>query len=215
MALQFGRTKWYDPVKGYGFITPLQGVNTDVFVHFNDLLSITETPMLSMGEYVQYEIGSASDDSGRTKATNVTGINGNSLLCDNGRVTIRPYGKSRPEEIPRPSIPDDTKFYLGCVKWYRPDKGFGFITPIDEGVPKDDVFVYYKDVFPKYAERSILVQGEYVTYSLGEADNIDGTSKHKYKATLVTGVYGNELLCDNGFVSYRPNRRRSQDEGAE
>tara|TARA_B100001989_G_C24469751_1_gene428565 strand:- start:117 stop:527 length:411 start_codon:yes stop_codon:yes gene_type:complete len=96
MSFHFGQVKWYNATKAYGFITPLQGVKQDVFVHFHDLCpKNTDRPALCTGEYVQYELGDASDGTGRQKATNVTGIYGGPLLCDHGRVTFRSYRDSQ------------------------------------------------------------------------------------------------------------------------
>ena len=56
--------KWFNSVKGYGFITPAAG-GKDVFVHRNQIYS-SGTQSLAEGEDVVYEV--AVDESGRATA---------------------------------------------------------------------------------------------------------------------------------------------------
>ena len=58
----------------------------------------------------------------------------------------------------------------GRVKFFNPDRGFGFILP-DEGGP--DVFVHVHDV--EAAGMKLLVAGQLVAYKVGPAR--DGRSK--------------------------------------
>jgi cold shock protein len=58
----------------------------------------------------------------------------------------------------------------GRVKFFNPDRGFGFILP-DEGGP--DVFVHVHDV--EAAGMKLLVAGQLVAYEVGPAR--DGRSK--------------------------------------
>jgi len=58
----------------------------------------------------------------------------------------------------------------GRVKFFNPDRGFGFILP-DEGGP--DVFVHVHDV--EAAGMKILVAGQLVAYEVGPTR--DGRSK--------------------------------------
>jgi len=67
-----GSVKWFNSVKGYGFITPAAG-GKDVFVHRNQIYS-SGTQSLAEGEDVVYEV--AVDESGRATAVSVTGPDG-------------------------------------------------------------------------------------------------------------------------------------------
>ena len=58
----------------------------------------------------------------------------------------------------------------GRVKFFNPDRGFGFILPDDDG---PDVFVHVHDV--ETAGMKILVAGQLVAYEVGLAR--DGRSK--------------------------------------
>jgi cold shock CspA family protein len=69
-----GTVKWFDTLKGYGFITPDDGT-ADVFVH----QSVIKAPgfrSLADGEAVEYQI---EMDNGRKKAVAVTGPEGDDV----------------------------------------------------------------------------------------------------------------------------------------
>lgn len=66
-----GRVKFFNPTKGFGFITPTEG-GEDIFVH----QSVIHSPgfrSLAENEEVEFEI---TEENGRRFATNVTGPNG-------------------------------------------------------------------------------------------------------------------------------------------
>ncbi len=50
-----GTVKWFNPKKGYGFITPDEG-DKDLFVHRSEIRSEDDSPLLD-GQKVEYEIG--------------------------------------------------------------------------------------------------------------------------------------------------------------
>lgn len=88
--IQWGRVRWYDYHKKFGFIEPLDGLSEDVFVHFNDLMTRKGRPgQLYTGEYVEYRILDSEKD--RPRATGVTGIGGGPLLCESGKLTFESY----------------------------------------------------------------------------------------------------------------------------
>jgi CspA family cold shock protein len=51
----------------------------------------------------------------------------------------------------------------GTVKWFNPDKGYGFITPDDGG---EDLFVHYSAIQGSGFRN--LGEGEKVTYEVGQ-----------------------------------------------
>ena len=67
-----GTVKWFDTVKGYGFIVPDDG-SSDIFVH-QTAIQTEGFRSLAEGESVEYAI--ETDNSGRRKATMVTGPDG-------------------------------------------------------------------------------------------------------------------------------------------
>lgn len=60
-----GKVKWYNPNKGFGFITCPDG--SDIFVHKSDV----GTQVLKEGDKVEFEVGQAPKG---TKAINVVKV---------------------------------------------------------------------------------------------------------------------------------------------
>ena len=51
-----GKVKWFNPTKGYGFITPDEG-DKDLFVHHSEIQSGGEYATLNDGQQVEFEVG--------------------------------------------------------------------------------------------------------------------------------------------------------------
>ncbi|MCW8834984.1 MAG: cold-shock protein [Rhodospirillales bacterium] len=62
-----GTVKWFNPTKGYGFISPEDG-GSDIFVH---VTAVQDSGLagLDEGQKVQFELGEGRD--GRKSATNL------------------------------------------------------------------------------------------------------------------------------------------------
>ena len=63
-----GTVKWFNPIKGYGFITPDEG-HSDAFVHIS-AVERAGLPHLQEGQRVNYELQTGSN--GKTSAENLT-----------------------------------------------------------------------------------------------------------------------------------------------
>lgn len=61
-----GTVKWFNPTKGYGFITPEDG-SKDVFVHIS-AVEQSGISQLNEGQKISYEIATHK---GKTSATNL------------------------------------------------------------------------------------------------------------------------------------------------
>jgi len=65
-----GTVKWFNPIKGYGFITPEDG-SKDVFVHMSDVQN-AGLGTLNEGQRVEFDIVPGKD--GKTAAANLVAI---------------------------------------------------------------------------------------------------------------------------------------------
>ena len=65
-----GTVKWFNPIKGYGFIEPEDG-SKDVFVHMNAVRS-AGLDTLNEGQRVDFDIEPGKD--GKTAAANLVAI---------------------------------------------------------------------------------------------------------------------------------------------
>ncbi len=53
--MEYGKVKWFDEVKGFGFITPENG-SKDVFVHRNNIENLSADESIKDGEDVEFSI---------------------------------------------------------------------------------------------------------------------------------------------------------------
>ena len=93
----------------------------------------------------------------------------------------------------------NTNTNTGRVKWFNNKAGYGFIkwSPSDD--TEECVFVHHSALSTKQDQFRYLVEGEYVTFSITEADN-------KTTAANVTGPDGGKLMCET-----RRERRAQND----
>lgn len=78
-----GNCKWFNKKLGYGFITVYNGEKKgcNIFVHHSGICPLNSNfKTLRKGEYVHFNI---VDGQNGPQATNVTGVCGGPLMCDN------------------------------------------------------------------------------------------------------------------------------------
>jgi len=71
--LRTGTVKWFNTVKGFGFILPDEEGMPDVFIHQTEIYAEGFRSLMD-GESVEYQL--TTDDNNRHKAVSVTGPNG-------------------------------------------------------------------------------------------------------------------------------------------
>ena len=104
----------FDRRKGFGFIQPKKAGEKQVFVHWSEIVSDEQWPVLQNGAEVQFVLNE-KDDKGKRSAEKVTKVGG-------GKIT----NKDDDRDI------DEESIYTGTVKFFDGYKGFGFITPDEE-----------------------------------------------------------------------------------
>ena len=137
-AIVTGQVKWYDAVKGYGFVIPDDG-GGDVMVHASCVRNFGVTALLE-GARVRI-----------VTTMGARGLHAQELLeVDNSAVAARPAADEmgHASAIPRPTDFLGPDAELGPlvparVKWFDKQKGFGFVNVF--GRP-EDVFVHMEIV---------------------------------------------------------------------
>jgi CspA family cold shock protein len=115
------KVKWFNASKGFGFITPLDG-SQDAFLPMA-VLRRAGYDDVREGALISCEVAAG------TRGPLVTAI----LNIDESTAASG-GGSSFDRRAPRPS-----SVIEGVVKWFEPDKGYGFITPDSGG---KDVFIH-------------------------------------------------------------------------
>jgi len=122
-----GTVKWFNAVKGFGFVTPSDG-SSDAFLHLS-VLRDAGFQELQPGATVVCEAVK------RSKGLQVTRI------VDVDASTAKPAEKAPRANGAAAPVADraDASFTGATVKWFNAEKGFGFVTPADS---QRDVFVH-------------------------------------------------------------------------
>lgn len=92
-----GKVKWFNNKAGYGFITMKEDdVENDIFVHYSNInVSNSQYKYLVQGEYVEFSVSKTDGGPHEFKATEITGINGGSIMCETRRVSREEIDENR------------------------------------------------------------------------------------------------------------------------
>ena len=148
--------KWFNITKGFGFVAPVDG-SPDAFLHIS-VLNRAGLQELADGTEIECEIAPGPKGPQVTRILEVTGA-----------PSARPEGGSGHEGGRRRRDADaasgPTFEMAGTVKWFKPDKGFGFVTADDSS---KDVFIH-KSVLRRCGLNQ-LEAGQRVQMKVQEAD---------------------------------------------
>ena len=149
--------KWYDPVKGFGFLAPADG-SRDLFCHVS---AVSGAGLLTLPEGAtvtcEVEQGPRGPQVWRIHA--VDAASGSPGPTGSGGPLRGEHGRELGERGP-----SSGRRVAATVKWFVPSKGFGFLVP-DDGSP--DVFCHASVVSD--AGYDTLPQGAIVTCEVAES----------------------------------------------
>ena len=129
-----GKVKWFNATKGFGFVTFTDGAQ-DAFLPMA-VLRRAGYEDVREGAGITCEVGAGAKGPLVLSVLNVdmsTAVPGNS----GGRSRGDGYGYGAGAGAARPTGPATT--LEGAVKWFEPDKGYGFISPDGGG---KDIFIH-------------------------------------------------------------------------
>ena len=138
--------KWFNLSKGFGFVAPADG-SPDAFMHVSVL---TRTGLQQIAEGTKLSILIGQGPKGR-QVLEILDVLGQGEL---------PTSSNNSQHVRAQEPIGPTEEMQGIVKWFKPEKGFGFIAPNDEG---KDIFVH----------KSIIAKLGLVTLETGQKVKMD------------------------------------------
>jgi CspA family cold shock protein len=118
--------KWFNRTKGFGFVAPADG-SPDAFLHMS---ALARAGLQEAAEGTKLLVLIADGMKGR-QVTQIMQVLGMGEIPQSSHGGLHGGGRAAP------SGPETEM--TGTVKWFKPDKGFGFVMPDDKD---KDIFVH-------------------------------------------------------------------------
>jgi cold shock protein len=119
--------KWFNTTKGFGFVAVADG--SEAFLHMS-ALEAAGLPAPREGATMKCEVGPGKKG---PQVTRVIEVSGGGSAQPTSRA---PSGNAAPLDA---AMLANTVQVEGSVKWFSPERGYGFVTPDDGG---DNVFLH-------------------------------------------------------------------------
>lgn len=134
-AVISGHVKWYDAVKGYGFVVPEDG-GSDVMVHASCVRAFGK---VALAEGAEVKLLSTQGARGLQAAKLLEVVD----PIDEGAMAMPGFAEdARPTDLLTPEAPTGP-LEPARVKWFDKQKGFGFVNVFGSD---EDVFVHMETV---------------------------------------------------------------------
>ena len=146
-----GRVKWFNTAKGFGFLS-IDGEEGDIFVH---LSSLRQAGYQSLVEGTTIKCKVVEGPKG-LQAIEIISVD--KSTASDGIIEI-----DDSEDDDDDIIEPEGDFEQATVKWFNPDKGYGFIT---RGLDTPDVFIHVKTL--RRAQIKVLIPGQIVKVRIGK-----------------------------------------------
>ncbi|MCU0678335.1 MAG: cold shock domain-containing protein [Candidatus Pacebacteria bacterium] len=138
-----GTVKWFDPKKGFGFVTPGSG-GSDILLHANIVRNYGQSSVAD-GMKICVEVNTTPRGAQATRIV--------TLEVSGGVSAREPLHE---EKLKLVENLEDVPFEPARVKWFDPEKGYGFANAFGQA---EDVFIHAE----------VLKQGGFATLLAGEA----------------------------------------------